>query len=165
MTTTSAAIRDLCLTAVEALTPRTLAGDRFDRHREDRQGGVTFEEWVISDPLACLRRFAIRDTGARAAPSVMGGNYQRDRVTFEVVVAYPVINRYGLTAGRALEDVIDEDQKQIEYAIGPFGSATFGADTSPLVIPGSFPSWDRIPLESLQLLVGRVAFEFWRTAP
>ena len=164
MTTSAAAIRDLCLAAIEALTPRTLAHDRFERHRADLQGGQTFEDWLTKNPQQ-LRRFIVRDDGNRSAPPVMGGDYQRERVTFDVVVAYPLTNRYGAGGSRDLDKVIEEDERQIDYAIGAFGSATFGTDTSPLV-NDQVPAWRTQETDSgVMLLLGRVGFEFWRTAP
>lgn len=162
MTTTAAAIRDTMTAAVTALVPRSVSTDRFHLYDED---GTTFQAWASENPQASFRWFSILDTGVRAPPSVMGGNYQRDRVTFEVVVAYPHTNRYGPDAGREREDVIEQDQRQLEHALGPFGAASYGVDVSPLVIPGQTPRWDRVDVKEVVLLVGTVAFEYWRDAP
>jgi hypothetical protein len=162
MTTTARAIRDLMTSAITALTPTSLSSDRYKLYREDQ---VTFATWAGQNPQACFRWFSVLDTGVRAPPSVMTGNNQRDLVRFQLQVGYPITNRYGQDAGRSLDDVMEEDQRQLEHAVGPFGSVTFGIDTTPLVLPDQTPSWDRVDVDGLVMLVGSLAFEFWRTAP
>jgi hypothetical protein len=162
MTTTAATIRDTCLTVIEALTPRSLAADRFERHRADACNGATFEEWLTSSTDQ-LRRVVMRDTGVRTPPLVSNADVVRERVTFVVAVSYPVSNRYGDDGGRDLHDVIDEDQRQIDHAIGLHGSANIPTDAVYLT---EFSSWDRMVLgETYVLLVGTMAYEFWRSAP
>jgi len=163
VTTSAAAIRDLCLTAIEALTPRSLSTDRFERYREDRTQETTFEQYMQSNPDQ-YRRFTVRDVGTRDPGLVLGGDYQEERVTFEVVVGYPISNRYGTDAGRDLDDVVEEDQRQIEWAIGPYGPVAFGTDATPLYARGT-PSWDRKEMGSVLLLIGQIGFQFWRSTP
>jgi hypothetical protein len=161
MTTTAAIIRDTCMTVIEALTPRSQSADRFERHRADQHDGATFETWLggTSDQV---RRFAMRDTGERAPPAVSNGDVVRERVTFEVAVAYPVTNRYGSDGGRDMIDVIDEDQRQIDHAIGLHGSANIPADA---VFLTEASRWDRVSVGAYVLLVGVLSYEFWRSAP
>lgn len=162
MTTSAAAIRDTMITVIRGLTPAALSSDTFRLYREDQ---VAFQTWAVQNPASCFRWYSLLDTGVRAPPSVMGGNYQRDQVTFELVVGYPQNNRYGPDAGRDREDLIEQDQRQLEAAIGPFGAAAYGVDVSPLVLPGQTPRWDRVDVETVTLLVGTVAFEYWRSTP
>lgn len=161
MTTTAAAIRDACLDAIEALTPRSLAGDRFERHTEDRSSGMTFEAWLEAK-TGQMRRCSMRDTGVRAPPSVSNTDVIRERVTFALAVSYPLTNRYGSDAGRDLEDVMDEDQRQIDHAIGLHGSANIPA-TAVFIVEES--RWDRLAVETYVFLMGTLTFEFWRASP
>ncbi len=161
MTTTAAEIRNACLDAVEALTPRTLSGDRFERHRADSSSGQTFEEWLGAKQQQ-VRRFVVRDTGVRGMPTVSNMDVIRERVTFEVVVAYPVSNRYGVDGDLSLEDVIDEDKRQIDHAIGLHGSANVPTTA---VFLTELSGWDRIAAETYIFLIGRLSFEFWQAAP
>jgi hypothetical protein len=163
MTTTAAAIRSACLSTIEGLTPRSLSSDRFERHREDRSGGATFEEWLVTSHNQ-MRRFSLFDTGVRMPPAVSNADIIRDQVIFTLYVAYPVTNRYGIDGGRSLEDVIDEDQRQIDHAIGLHGSGNIPADAVYLTRGGR---WDRIGSAEgdFILLVGTLPYEFVRACP
>jgi hypothetical protein len=158
MTTTPRAIRDACVAAVQLLTPRSLAADRFDLYRDDH---VPFETWIASNPQI-IRRFTMRDMGARLPPTVSHTDTVRERVIFEVLVVYPHSYRYGTKAARDMQDVIDEDQRQIDHAIGLHGGATIGVDATFLVAASR---WDRVELDTSTILVGTLAYEFWRTSP
>jgi hypothetical protein len=161
VTTTAGAIRAACCAAIEALTPRSLAGDRFELHRDDQASGQTFEAW-LGTTQSQVRRFVMRDVGLRSPPTVSNADVVRERVTFEVVVAYPLSNRYGTDGGRSLEDLVDEDQRQIDHAIGLHGSANVPADAVFLVDQSR---WDRVRAETYVFILGTIAFEFWRSAP
>lgn len=161
MTTTAAAIRNACMDAIEALTPRTLAGDLFERHKDDASNGLSFEEW-LGAKQSQMRRFIVRDTGVRRPPAVSNADVVWDSVTFDVVVAYPLSNRYGLDGGRSLEDVVDEDQRQIDHAIGLHGSANMPTDAVFMV---GESSWDRVKAETYIFIIGRLTYRFWRDAP
>lgn len=161
MTTTAAAIRTACLDTVEALIPRSLSGDRFERHPEDRSGAATFEEWLEAK-TGQMRRFTMRDTGVRQPPTVSNADVIRERVTFALAVAYPLTNRYGVDGGRSLEDVIDEDRRQIDHAIGLHGSANVPS-AAMFVVDQS--RWDLIEIDAYIVLSGTLTYEFWQTAP
>jgi hypothetical protein len=161
VTTTSAAIRDACLDAIEALTPISLAGDRFERHTEDRSGGMTFEDWLEAK-TGQMRRVSMLDNGDRTPPSVSYMDVIRERVTFAVAVAYPLSNRYGLDGGRSLETVIDEDERQISQAIGLHGSANIPS-TAVFIVEAS--RWGRAATPDYVFLIGTLTFEFWLSTP
>lgn len=161
MTTTAAAIRDACLDTIEALAPRSLAGDRFERHTEERAGGQTFEAWLEAK-TGQMRRCSMRDTGVRTPPRVSNTDVIRERVTFALAVAYPLTNRCGSDAGRDLEDVIDEDQRQIDHAIGLHGSANIPT-TAVFIVEES--RWDRILVDTYVFLMGTLTYEYWRASP
>lgn len=154
-TATIETIRDRIIVLIEALTPTSLVGDRFRVSRDENM--ADFAEWVRSSPAASLRRFQVRSTGDAVDPEATNVTEARQETEIVVLVAYPQTNRYGGNAGRDRDDVIDEDWRKINYAIGIYGRANFSSthDCIPL---GATKSIDRLPGVDLLTISARYAY-------
>lgn len=128
---TTAAIIDRVLSVIEGLTPTSLAADKFRRYRAEMSGN--FEEWVGNNPN-CLRRVAAREVIGDQRPETSSGVEERTRTTIRVTIAYPQTHRYGADNTRDRDDVIAQDWKLINAAIGIYGRANFSStnDCTPL---------------------------------
>lgn len=124
--TTAENIRDRIIAIIEALTPTSLAGDEFRKYRNE--GAAGFTAWAAEQKAAAWRRFQVRDTGVDSPPDVSNTDIEMRYVTFEIRVAYPQTHRAGRDAALDRDDVMREDQRAIEYAIGMAGRSNF---TSP----------------------------------
>lgn len=124
-TTTAESIRDRIIDVIEALTPTSLSGDKFRAYRNE---GAGFTDWCESKPVGAFRRFQVLETGSDAPPETSSGVEEERTATFQVVIAYPRTARYGADQGLDRHDVMREDQRLIERAIGMHGKANF---TSP----------------------------------
>lgn len=158
---TAAAIRDQIYTLIEALTPTTLAHDKFRRYRNE--GSADFTGWAEKNPSGALRRFQVRQVGDDGEPITSNTTEERVTVQYEVRIAYPQTARYGSANGMDRDDVRKEDWKLIKRAIGRearanFTSATDGQyDSTPL---GASESRDSSG--SIDFSVIRVEFEYVR---
>ena len=153
--TTAAALRDQMITAVEAVVPLVMSGDRF---RVGEQL-IDFADWAEANPGAAFRRFGISfDTADQ--PLVSNTDLELRRVTFVVFVAYPHDARYGDGNTRSRDDVMERDQHQIEGAIGLRGFLSF--TDAAWVDTSQTPA---IHDDSCDFLVFNVTLEFWRAFP
>jgi hypothetical protein len=118
------AIRDRLLTLIEAITPTTLSGNKFLRHRAERDGNLV--DWAEKNPGACLRRVGAREVGPDEPPTVSNMTEERVIGVLEIRIAYPQTHRYGPDNARDRDDVIREDWKKIKYAISGDGGAARG---------------------------------------
>lgn len=117
-TTTFEAIRALQKSAIEALTPATRASTKFLAARDERD----FREWAKANKTACLRRFTLLNNFDYQPPEVDNHDVVYQRMTEEVVIAYPKAwGTYGPENRRDLHDVMDEDWRQVDRTIGPYG--------------------------------------------
>jgi hypothetical protein len=117
-TTTFEAIRDKQIQVVEALTPTAHSGVKFEAARDEQD----FREWASSHRAAAFRRFTIVNAFDYQAPEVDTHDVVFERMTAQVVVAYPVGGgRYGAENRRDMRDLIDTDFRQIDRALGPYG--------------------------------------------
>lgn len=123
MTTTPAAIRDRFITVIEALTPTSLSADKFRGYRNE--GNAEFMEWAEAKPASAFRRVQVIETGDDGPPETSSGIEEERTVTFTVTVAYPHTHRYGDDAGLDRHDVMREDQRKIERAVGMHGASNF----------------------------------------
>ena len=128
-TTTPAAIRDRMLTVIEALTPTSDSAIKFLRH--PNEGAGDFIEWAESTPAAAYRRVQVIETGEDGPPETSSGIEEERTVTFRVTIAYPLDQRYGTDLALDRHDVIREDQRRIERAIGMHGKANFTPSSYP----------------------------------
>ena len=121
-TTTEATIRTLLAANLAAVTPTVQSDTKFREHRYDEP----LIDWAQKN-RECLRVFSILDEINPWQPETTNIIEEWRVVTFEVLVAYPMTNRYGSgTAGaRTRGEVIRSDQHQIESALGLRGFATY----------------------------------------
>jgi hypothetical protein len=129
---TAESIRDRIYTLIEALTPVSLTADKFVRYRNE--GAAEFDEWAEAKPNAALRRFQVREVGDDEPPETSSATEERVRVRFEVRIAYPQTSRYGAANGMDRDDVMNEDWKRINFAVGIYGRGNFSGanDCTPL---------------------------------
>ncbi len=116
-------IRDRIIALIAALTPTSLTGNKFRVSRDE--GAADFRTFCESTPAGCLRRFQVDDDGTDEPPESNPVDYTLQRATFVIQVAYPNTHRYGGNAGRDRKDVIDEDWRKINFAIGVCGRGNF----------------------------------------
>lgn len=124
-TTTATAIRDAMLTAAEALTPTSLSGTRFRRHREE----VPIRDFANQNPLAAFRYISILDTFDFEEPRMSDLVNEEVWTTFEVVVAYPSAGKglFGARQELSMQTVMEQDIHKLRHAIGANGYATLDA--------------------------------------
>lgn len=118
--TTSSAIRSLMRTTIAALTPSALSGDGF-RAYEER---FAFRDWCDKNPAAALRLFSVRDVGELEPPLVTDTARHWAWREFVLEVAYPLDARYGELEELSLDDVIEQDLRQLRAAVGTDGFQT-----------------------------------------
>lgn len=129
---TQESIRDRIYTLIEALAPTSLTKDKFRRYRNE--GGADFEGFAEKDPAAAFRRVQVREVGDDEPPLVSNTTVERVRVRYHVVIAYPQTHRYGPNNAMDRDDVMNQDWKSINYAIGIYGRGNFSGanDCTPL---------------------------------
>lgn len=129
---TPEAIRDRIIALIEAIAPTSLTADKFRVSRDE--ASADFRAWSEQNKTACLRRVQVRNPGARTIPLVTNHDAARHELTLNVLIAYPNTHRYGVAAARDRDDVIDEDFRKLDYAIGIYGRANFSGthDCCPL---------------------------------
>lgn len=157
--TTVAQIRDRMIDVIEALTPTSLAGDKFRAYRNE--GAADFRGWAEGNgKSAAWRRFQVRDIGDDAPPDISNQDYELRSVWFEIRVSYPQTHRAGRDAALDRDDVMAEDQHQIENAVGMRGRANF-------IAPNPIASWvegstEREVGDGVDFLVIRQRMIFYR---
>ena len=131
-TATVAAIRDQHYALVEALTPTSLSGDKFRRFRNE--GEADFPAAMEANPAGCFRRLQVRQVGTDEMPEVSNTTEERVRVQLETRIAYPQTERFGGANAMDRDDVINEDWKLVNRAIGIYGRGNFSGtnDCTPL---------------------------------
>jgi hypothetical protein len=125
-------IRDRIYALIEALTPISLARDTFRRYRNE--DAADFDAWAEKNPAAALRRLQVREVGDDEPPDVSSTTEEQVEVEFEIRIAYPQTARYGAANGMDRDDVLVEDWKRINFAIGMYGRGNFSGtnDCTPL---------------------------------
>lgn len=117
-TTTFSAIRDRQRTVIEALTPTTRGDVKYLAARDEQD----FRAWAQANKAAAFRRFTLINGFEYTEPEVDNHDVMYQRMTEEIVIAYPkAMGTYGLENRRDLHDVMDEDWRQIDKNIGPYG--------------------------------------------
>ena len=160
--TTSAAIRDVLIAAVKALTPATLGHVPFKAHDQRSIVGTEFQVWCDKNPTGAFRRFSITDDGNEQP--VGASNTDVDRVTLEmeVTIAYPRDHRYGAQQKLDAFDVMKSDLNQLSYAVGYRAFATLDAANATVLEP---ERTRRVEGDACFFTVITVPFEFWRARP
>lgn len=125
-------IRNRVAALIEAQTPTSDSGTRFRQSRDE--AAADFVTQSESAPTACLRRFQVRNPGTRGIPEVSNHDNSRHELTLRIRVAYPNSHRFG--GARDRDDVMDEDDRKINYVCGIYGRANFSGsnDCTPLGI-------------------------------
>ena len=129
---TAEAIRDRIVSLVSGLTPSTDSRTKFRQYRNEE--GADFEEWAEKNAAAAFRRFQVREVGDDQIPETSSGVEERVRIRFEIRISYPQSHRYGAANAMDRDDVINQDWKQLNYAIGLYGRGNFSSthDCTPL---------------------------------
>ena len=117
------------LTVIDALTPTSLAANRFRRHRNEGRGDLI--PHCETHPTGSLRRFQVRDDGSDSPPATSSGVEEEHEITLVVTVAYPLDYRYGGDLALDRDDVMREDERKILYAVGMHGRANFTPSAYP----------------------------------
>jgi hypothetical protein len=124
MPTTFATIRDAQVALIEALTPTSMAGQKFRRHRE----AVDFMAWVEANPKSVHRKFEIRRNWDDDQRPTSDGSLEGVSHSMELRVAYSGdLGLYGSKNEGDVDRVIDEDRRAIDEAIGINGGHNFVA--------------------------------------
>jgi hypothetical protein len=131
--TTAQSIRDRAIAAIGALTPNSLFGTKYRKYLNEGRGD--FIAWATEFPAAALRRFQVRESGD-VGPEVSNTDYEERKLTLTITVAYPQNARSGPDQALDRDDVIEEDFKQIDFAIGIYGRVNF----SPPLYPDAMPT-------------------------
>lgn len=132
-TTTKSAIRDRMIAVISALVPSSLSDTLFVPYRNEDDGNI--KPWCETNPAAALRRFQVRtvvDAAGYKPVAVSNSDLEENYGVFVVTVGYPKNARAGDVDGAALgrDDLIDEDRRMIEKAIGLDGAANFTPATA-----------------------------------
>ena len=114
---TVAAIRDTMGTAVKAIDPLLLTGNRFREHplRDD------FRTWAEQNPQAAFRVFSIRRSAPIGPAQVTNTDVEWVDPELECVIAYPRDFRGGPQMVLDRDDLIESDGRQIRDTIGTNG--------------------------------------------
>ena len=159
--TTIARIRDRIVMVISALTPTSLSGDKFRAYRNEGNGD--FIEWVTANPQASLRRFQVRQLSFPTEPDISNTDMERVQVILGLVVAYPQSHRYGAQNALDRDDVMTEDLKQIEYALGPAGASNFQLQNPNATFVGRTVDQIREGAPGVDAIQMAITFEFSRS--
>jgi hypothetical protein len=154
-----ASIRDTMITTVAGLTPTTLSGNRYKKHDQRMSD---FRAWCEQNPGPAFRRFSIRGTGAQEPPEVTNTDVEWIWTEIEAVVAYPLDFRGGPQMTLDRDDLIEEDMRQIENAIGTNGYSTIESAGAGTVTTSSI---EREPGQACDFGVLRLRTGFYRAMP
>lgn len=129
---TQEAIRDRVYALIEALTPSSLSATKFRRYRNE--AGADFDAWSEKNPSGAFRRFQVRETGDDEPPDVSNTDLEAVELELTIRIAYPQTHRYGSANAMDRDDVINQDWKLINAAVGIYGRANFSlnCDCTPL---------------------------------
>jgi len=127
-TTTLEAIRDSLITALRAITPASLAQEKFDRSPTR----TPLRSWATGDS-SCLRKFEIVPTSTPEPVGVHGASETRLHQELTVTIAYPASFVYGDQDIDDMRDVIDADARKVRDAL--FTGANYPAGAEPVSEP------------------------------
>lgn len=122
--TTFVAFRTEMFAAIDAITPTTPLHDRTPAFRlaDDE---VDFREWAPNNPDACTRMYTIYDLLDDDPIEITDATSDLQPIRCEVLVAYQHDYKYGAAKQRARQDVIRQDYRLLESALGVNGSANY----------------------------------------
>lgn len=156
--TTAESIRDRAIAVIGALVPHHLFGQRYLKHRNERDGN--FVTWASANPASALRRFQVR-TQDDEGPSVSNTDYEERRVKMTITIAYPTNARTGPDQALDRDDIIDEDFKQLDAALGLTGRANF-SPPNPDAMPLGFSPKSIVRGDAVDFLVIEELFTYQR---
>ena len=143
-TTTFAAFRAEMIIAIQALTPSKPLHDRKPAFKLAKDE-VDFREWAPAHPTTCTRVFTIYDLFDDEPIEISDGTADLQPVRVEVLMAYQHDFKYGANNIRARQDVIREDYRDFEKALGINGTANY---TNGCTIKEDGPPFDVEPLRN-----------------
>ena len=155
---TAAAIRDRVHVLVEAITPTSHSGVKFLRVRNERDGKI--EEWAAKNIPACLRRFQARQVQADEPPATSSVVEERVRLNLELRVCYAQDGRFGRDNALDRDDVINEDWKAINAALGVYGRANFSSTHDCTPMPATM-EMERV--DGIDFMVVKLQYEYLRS--
>lgn len=155
---TAAAIRDRIHSLIEDLSPVTLSGDKFRRWRNE--GAGDFADAMEKIPSSCLRRFQARQVLTDEPPLVSDTINELVRLRIDLSIAYPQTGRFGPDNALDRDDVIQQDRRAINQAVGLYGRGNFSAthDCTPLPATSEMVRGDAV-----DFLVFKLEYEFFRS--
>jgi hypothetical protein len=124
-TTTGAVIRASIESRIAALTPTSLASDRFRIHRYE----LPLALWAEANPAGCLRVVSVRESADVESADVTDGLREWVWQGYTVTVAYPKSWRAGAKQLVDLDSLVAADRLQIVKTIGTPGFATLATTT------------------------------------
>lgn len=148
MSTTLTAIIDEQIALIQALTPASLASDRFRVALDE----MDLEDWADAEPQAAFRRFTIEDVTSYEVPEVSAADVTFEPCDVELTIAYPNDYRYGKANRRARASVMREDRSQIDYAIGMWGTDNM-SDSSAVLTDTTFEALNAVTLMRLNFRI------------
>src|ERR1051325_7779674 len=135
--TRAGSIRDRVIQLIAAITPTAATSSApsngFFAYRNEGDG--SFVKFAEKNPTNAYRRFQVRDDGIDEPPAVSNMDLEERKLTFDILVAYPLNQRTGKQAALDRDDTMDEDFHAIDYAVGMYGRANFTApypDATPM---------------------------------
>lgn len=156
-TATLEAIRDRVYTLIEALTPSWNPRNKFVRYRNEE--GADFRAWVEKNIAGAFRRVQAREASDDNIPLVSDTVTERVQTAIDVLIAYPQTARTGNANAMDRDDVMNQDWKLINAAIGIYGRGNFSGsnDCVPL---GCVKSVEHA--SGVDFLVVRMSVEYLR---
>lgn len=155
--TTAESIRDRAIAVIGALAPRHRLGNGFVKHRNERDGN--FVTWATQNAAAALRRFQVRVTDD-VPPEVSNTDFEERQLTLTITIAYPTNARSGPDHALDRDDIIDEDFKQLDFAVGIYGRSNFSPPNPDAMPTGATKSV--VQGEAVDFLVIEAGFTYQR---
>ena len=120
---TVADIRDRVRTLIAQVDPVSLTDRRFRDGRHEY--GADFRAWAEKNVPGSFRRYQVRNVGTEDIPEVTNMDFREQRLTLEILVAYPQDHRAGRDNAMDRDDLIEEDWDYIDFNIGLCGRGNF----------------------------------------
>ena len=147
--TTAESIRDRAIAVIATLVPRSVAGSVGNLFRPYlNEGAGDFPKWCAANPAGAFRRFQVRTT-SDTPPEVSNTDFEERKVAMTITIAYPQSSRTGAQDALDRDDVIDQDFKLLDFAVGIYGRSNF-----------SPPNPDAMPLGATKSIVHGDAVDF-----
>jgi hypothetical protein len=129
--TTPPAIRALMITAVRNVIPTSLSSTRFVQYDQ----AMKFVDWCLKNIRGCFRKFQVRRMFEEEGVVVSNTDVREIGARWELLIAYPIDNRYAKNSGqvgRGIDDVLSEDIQLVDIAAGSEGYQNYN-NTTPVI--------------------------------